>query len=84
MRPDGDLVVTVTIGELRELMREVLRDELAEDESDLSPYMSTTEVAERYDVSRRTVLNWCKTGKVAAVQAGSQWRIRRDSLPDAA
>ena len=86
MRPDRDLVVTMTATELEALLERTIRKVLedAAPDADLPPYMSTTEVAERFDVSRRTVLNWCRTGRVQAVQAGAQWRILRASLPDAA
>jgi excisionase family DNA binding protein len=38
---------------------------------------TTREVAEYLSLSRRTVSNWCGSGRIAAVKLGDDWRIPR-------
>lgn len=41
-------------------------------------YVSTEDIAARYDVSPETVRRWCRDGAIpGAIQLGRQWRIPR-------
>lgn len=46
-------------------------------------YLSVTQFAEKYDISERTVRNYCATGKIeGAFLTGKTWNIPADaSLP---
>ncbi len=50
--------------------------------SDLPEMLTTKQVVERWGVPYKTVIGWCYTSKVAAVQLGEggSWLIVRDSL----
>lgn len=39
-------------------------------------YYTTAEVARLLRVSNRSVMRWCKEGKIAAQRAGRQWRMK--------
>lgn len=43
-------------------------------------WMSTREAAEALNVTDRCVRNWCKSGRLRAVLAGSRWLIDRNTL----
>lgn len=38
------------------------------------------EVEEVLSVTRRTIYNWIKSGKLHAVKVGSQWRVKKEDL----
>lgn len=40
------------------------------------------EVQEVLGVSRRTLYEWIKTGKLDAFMAGKSWRVRKEALED--
>ena len=41
-----------------------------------------TELTESLGISRRTVYNWIKSGKLKAIKVGQQWRVTEDALND--
>lgn len=43
----------------------------------MKKYISTKTAAEELDLSKRTIQEWCKQGKVKAVKMGHDWRIER-------
>jgi excisionase family DNA binding protein len=43
-------------------------------------YLSPEEVAELLSVTRRTVYNWLKSGRIPAMKIGGVWRVRRADL----
>ena len=45
---------------------------------DVTPntYLTTAELAGLYRLSAVTVAGWCKAGRLRAVRAGRQWRVR--------
>lgn len=47
-----------------------------------SAYWKVQEIAERFDVSRKTVYNWIKSGKLNAgkLAGGKEYRISQDEL----
>jgi excisionase family DNA binding protein len=45
-------------------------------------FLSLEDVAERLQVSDRTVRRWVKDGKLAAYKPGREWRIRPSDLED--
>jgi excisionase family DNA binding protein len=45
-------------------------------------FLSLEDVAERLQVSDRTVRRWVKDGKLAAYKPGREWRIRPRDLED--
>ncbi len=45
-------------------------------------FLSLEDVAERLQVSDRTVRRWVKEGKLAAYKPGREWRIRPGDLED--
>jgi len=80
--PDA-LAVTITVGQLRELVRDAVREELAERAAlatEAPPLITTAEAAKLLRMPVRTVSNLCKEGKLPAEMVGGQWRIRRDLL----
>ncbi len=38
------------------------------------------EVEEVLSVTRRTIYNWIKSGKLHAVKVGKQWRVKKEDL----
>lgn len=47
---------------------------------ELGMWLSTSEAAKALNVTDRCVRNWCKTGRLHAVQPGSRWLINRNTL----
>lgn len=43
---------------------------------------SLSEVIEILGVTRRTLYNWIKDGKIKAIKAGQQWRITEEALEE--
>ncbi len=43
-------------------------------------FYTPAEVADLLQVTRRTVYDWIKSGKLEAVQVGRGWRISRETL----
>lgn len=43
-------------------------------------YLSTTSVAQIFDVSVETVISWIKKGQLDAISVNGRWRIRRASV----
>lgn len=43
-------------------------------------FYTVTEAAERLRLQPRTVADYCRKGKIAAVKVGRGWRIGRDAL----
>lgn len=49
--------------------------------SDKSPeLLTTTEVAERFRVSKTTVIRWAMDGTLPAIRVGRDWRFRRQDV----
>ena len=46
---------------------------------DLEVY-TLTEVTELLQVTRRSLYNWIKDGKLEAIKVGREWRVTRQSL----
>lgn len=44
--------------------------------------LTIEDVAVKLKVSKRTVYEWIRTGKLEAVKAGSLWRISEQALQD--
>ncbi len=44
--------------------------------------LTIEDVAEMLKVSKRTVYEWIRAGKLEAVKAGSLWRISEEALQD--
>ncbi len=44
--------------------------------------LKPADVAERLNVSRGSVREWLRTGKLKARKAGSQWRIREEDVEE--
>lgn len=42
--------------------------------------LTPEEVATEVRVTRRTVYNWLRDGKLPALKAGRSWRVRREDL----
>ncbi len=42
--------------------------------------LTLNEAADRLNISRSTMLRWLKTGKIAGVKMGRDWRIDPDDL----
>jgi excisionase family DNA binding protein len=43
-------------------------------------YLTDTEVADLFGVSRYTIARLAKAGKIPAVRLGSQWRFKREEI----
>jgi len=48
---------------------------------DLEVY-TLEEIAELLQVTRRTLYNWIKDGKLKAFKIGKQWRVTKEALED--
>lgn len=48
--------------------------------NDRPRYLTVKETAERLRTAPQTVYRWCRTGKLAAVKIGKEWRIPADQL----
>lgn len=48
----------------------------------LSPYLTAEQVAERFDVTAETAREWARTGKVPAIRlpGGGHYRFRREDI----
>lgn len=69
--------------QLREMIREVVREELARirDEHDRgAEFLSTATAANLADVTSHTVRRWIREGKLDAYGTGSRLRVRRGDL----
>ncbi|MBO6937582.1 MAG: helix-turn-helix domain-containing protein [Deltaproteobacteria bacterium] len=84
MTDPGQPVVTMTLGELAELVRDVVRAELGAREVDgaVEPMLTTADAAEALQVHEATVRKWIRAGELEAKNFGSALRIRRDSLEE--
>lgn len=40
-----------------------------------TPYLTPVQIAERLNVTRRTVTSWCESGRLRASRVGGRWRI---------
>ena len=47
---------------------------------DLEKLMTIDEVAEYFQVKKRTVYDWVKKGKIPAIKTVGQWRFKRDQI----
>lgn len=83
MSDPEDMVVTLTVRQLRELMRESVREALAQQKLEarpLEPMLSPRQAAEILNVSARQVQVLCASGELQARKFGGQWRIHRADL----
>lgn len=48
---------------------------------DLEVY-TLEEIVELLQVTRRTIYNWIKNGKLKAFKAGREWRVTREALDE--
>ena len=47
----------------------------------VSPYLTAEQVAERFDITAETARAWARTGKVEAIRLpGGQYRFRREVI----
>lgn len=79
------MLVTITIGQLEELVRACVRDELAalgRGDRAVEPMLTTADVAGALQVHERTVRKWIRAGELEAVNLGSALRVRREDLED--
>lgn len=69
--------------ELREMIRDVVREELARDRETRSPraeFVSTTTAARIADVTAHTVRRWIREGRLVAHGTGGRLRVRRSDV----
>lgn len=45
-------------------------------------YYTLNEVAERLKVTRRTIYNWIKAGKLEALKAGREYRVTEEAITE--
>lgn len=77
----SNLLVTLTVDDLRALVGEAVRDALAAVQPQEPPAMlSPGEAARLLRVSERQVRNLVSQGKIKALRVGGRWRIRRADL----
>lgn len=58
---DDNLAITLTVKQLKAIVRESVREELGERASEPAKrYMDAADIATHFDVSRATVHNWIK------------------------
>jgi excisionase family DNA binding protein len=44
------------------------------------PYLTTNKIAQRFNVSQRTVRNWISKGLIPAVKVGKKWMVEESGL----
>lgn len=42
--------------------------------------MTAEQIGAFFGVSKKTVWEWCKTGKIPAFKIGKEWRVRQSDL----
>lgn len=78
---DQKLLVTLTAEELRELVRDAVRLELANTrDAEPSAMLSIAEAAAIANLHPRTLRKHVERGALRASQLGRAWRVRRDDL----
>jgi excisionase family DNA binding protein len=68
---------------LRAFVAEVVRDELKKQRAESArpdTFLSTAEAAELARVHQKTIRRWIKTGRLEALNAGRERRVRRADL----
>ena len=67
---------------LRELVRAVVREELAREREAAKPaeYLATARAAEMADVAEGTIRRWIREGRLAGYRAGRVVRVKRSDL----
>lgn len=80
--PDQKMIVTLTIEELRELVRDAVRAELAAEPPEPAAMLSLTEAAAIARLHRRTLRKHAERGSLRASQIGRAWRVRRADLEE--
>lgn len=73
-------VIVITPEQLREVVRDAVREGLDAMPKASPPMMTPTQVAERLSVCMKTVLNMIGRDELKAKKVGGQWRVRRDDL----
>jgi excisionase family DNA binding protein len=74
-----DMLVTLTVEQLRSLIREEVRGELGNTNAS-STYMTVDQVAELLQVNARTVRNWVRSEGLPAMRVGAEYRFRRENV----
>lgn len=75
------LAVTLTVDELRALVRDAVRAELGERTETTAEIMTREQVAELLNVDVRTITNYVKKrGLPATKLGGNEWRFRRTEV----
>ena len=65
---------------LEDIIRAIVRDELARSSRPTDEYLSTTAAAQFADVSVGTIRRWVREGKLKEHRAGRSVRVRRQDL----
>ena len=75
------LAVTLTVDELRALVRDAVRAELGDRAEPESEFMTRDQVAELLHVDVRSVTNYVKKRGLPAMKlGGNEWRFRRSEV----
>ena len=72
-------LVVIEVGALRELIREVVRDENGETRP-TSEWVGTAAAARILQCHAKTVARMARRGEIAATRLGNQWRFRTVDL----
>jgi len=78
--PDHALVVTLTVRDLRALIRSAVEDVLATRPAESPGVLTVREAASVARLHRATIRARILDGTLPAARAGRDWRIRRDDL----
>lgn len=73
-------VVVLTPEQLRELVREAVRDELASAKPSTSAYLTASDVAKILGCHPKTVCIWTRTRGLPAIRRGRDLRFKRDDV----
>ncbi len=76
----NDLIVTMTVAELRSLMRDVVREELVARQSDEHEVLTRDEVAELLQVHPDVVTRYVRNDGLPGAKVGPEWRFRRSQI----
>lgn len=78
---DDKRIIDMTVGELRAVVRALLREEVAEVER-APKYATIDEAAEHFRVTTRTVRNWIGRGAPVRRLGGGTYRIELDAMAE--
>jgi excisionase family DNA binding protein len=73
-------VVVLEVEQLRQVVRDAVREALSEAKPPAAELLTTVQAAAEMGVATKTIRRRIRTGELRAELHGNRWRIRRDAL----